>query len=154
MALGYSNVGKVVGCDTGSPFQVGDRVVSNGPHAEIVCASETLAAKVPDSVSDQAAAFTVVGSVGLQGIRLIQPSLGERIVVMGLGLIGLMTVQMLRAQGCRVLGTDFDSEKLKLAQGFGAQTVDLKAGRSCCCCGRLERRDGRGRCDYYGIGEE
>lgn len=128
LALGYSNVGRVVESDVGSVFQAGDRVVSNGPHAEMVCTPETLAALVPDGVSDEAAAFTVVGSIGLQGIRLIQPTLGERMVVMGLGLIGLMTVQMLRAHGCRVLGVDFDAEKLKLAASFGAETVNLKEG--------------------------
>ena len=128
LALGYSSVGRVVECDDNSPFVVGDRVVSNGPHAEMVCVPETLAAKVPEGVSNESAAFTVVGSIGLQGIRLIKPTLGERIVVMGLGLIGLLTVQMLRAHGCRVLGVDFDEDKLKLAASYGAKTVSLKTG--------------------------
>jgi threonine dehydrogenase-like Zn-dependent dehydrogenase len=57
---------------------------------------------------DEAAAFTVIGAIGLQGIRLVQPTLGEAVVVTGLGLIGLVTVQLLRAHGCRVLGLDFD----------------------------------------------
>jgi len=69
----------------------------------------------PDVVSDEAAAFTVLGSIALQGIRLAQPTLGESVVVTGLGLIGLLTVQLLRAHGCRVLGIEFDEKKLALA---------------------------------------
>ena len=79
-------------------FKVGDRVVSNGAHAEVVCVARNLCAKVPDNVSDQAAAFTVVGAIGLQGIRLAQPTLREAFVVTGLGLIGQLTVQLLIAQ--------------------------------------------------------
>jgi len=80
---------------------MGERMVSTGWHAEVVCVPENLCARVPDEVSDEAAAFTVVGAIGLQGIRMLEPTLGERVVVMGLGLIGLMAVQMLRANGCR-----------------------------------------------------
>ena len=75
--------------------------------------------------SDDEAAFTVIAAIGLQGIRLAQPTLGEAVVVTGLGLIGLLTVQMLRAQGCRVLGIDFDPTRLALARQFGADVVDL-----------------------------
>ena len=128
LALGYSNVGRVVDSDKNSRFAVGQRVVSNGSHAQMVCVPETLSAPVPDGVSDEAAAFTVVSSIGLQGVRLIEPTLGERIVVMGLGLIGLVTVQLLKAHGCRVLGVDFDAEKLAMAKLFGAETVNLKEG--------------------------
>ena len=67
--------------------------------------------------------------LGLQGIRLLAPTLGEKVVVSGLGLIGLMTVQMLRAHGCQVLGIDFDERKLELARQFGAETVNLKEGQ-------------------------
>ena len=126
--LGYCNVGKVVELDVASGYAVGDRVVSNGSHAEMVAVPQNLTAKIPDSVSDEQAAFTVVSAIGLQGVRLIQPTLGERIVVSGLGLIGLLAVQMLRAHGCQVLGIDFDQKKLELARQFGAQTVDLAAG--------------------------
>lgn len=111
-----------------SQFPPGTRVVSNGPHAEVVCIPVNLCAKIPDAVSDEAAAFTVVGAIGLQGIRLLQPTLGESFVVTGLGLIGLLCVQMLRAHGCRVLGVDFDSSKCELARQFGAETVDLSKG--------------------------
>lgn len=128
--LGYSNVGYVVESlltESGG-IQQGDRVVSNGHHAEMVTVPRNLCARVPDGVSDEEAAFTVVGAIGLQGIRLLQPTLGERVVVMGLGLIGLLCVQMLRAQGCQVLGTDFDERKLALARKYGAETVNLGAG--------------------------
>lgn len=128
IALGYCNVGRVAQVSPNGPYQVGDRVVSNGSHAEVVSVPHQLTAKIPDSVSDDAAAFTVVGAIGLQGIRLMQPTLGERIVVSGLGLIGLLAVQILRANGCQVLGIDFDSRKLKLAEQFGARTVNLGAG--------------------------
>ncbi|HZW73138.1 MAG TPA: bi-domain-containing oxidoreductase, partial [Caldimonas sp.] len=79
-------------------------------------------------VADDDAAFTVLGAIALQGIRLAQPTLGETVVVTGLGLIGLVTVQLLRAHGCRVLGIDFDRDKLALAARFGAEVVDLSAG--------------------------
>ena len=129
LALGYSNVGVVVEVGRGvSGFAVGDRVASNGPHAEVVCVPFQLCARVPDTVSDDQAAFTVLGSIALQGVRLVQPTLGEAVVVTGLGLIGLLAVQLLRANGCRVLGIDFDPERLALARRFGAETVDLGAG--------------------------
>lgn len=124
LALGYCNVGTIVSADE-TGFNVGQRVVSNGNHAEIVSVPKNLCAAIPDNVDDQTAAFTVIASIGLQGIRLANPSLGETVVVMGLGLIGLLTVQMLRAQGCHVIGTDFDRKRLDLAQSFGAKIVDL-----------------------------
>lgn len=129
LPLGYCNVGWVaeVGSDV-LGFSVGDRVVSNGKHAEVVSVPLNLCAKVPEGVSDEEAAFTVLGAIALQGIRLVQPTLGEAVVVTGLGLIGLLTVQLLRANGCRVLGLDFDPEKLEMARQFGAEVVDLSAG--------------------------
>lgn len=130
LPLGYCNVGRVAELGQGvSGFAIGDRVVSNGKHAEIVSVPINLCAKVPDEVSDEDAAFTVLGAIALQGIRLVQPTLGETVVVTGLGLIGLLTVQLLRAHGCRVLGLDFDKEKLTLAKQFGAEVVDLAAGQ-------------------------
>jgi predicted dehydrogenase/threonine dehydrogenase-like Zn-dependent dehydrogenase len=129
IALGYSNAGVVLELGSGvSEFHNGDRVVSCGPHAEVVTVPKNLCAKIPDSATDEAAAFTVVGAIALQGIRLAQPTLGETFVVTGLGLIGLITVQLLRIHGCRVLGIDFDARKLALAQSFGAETVNLSAG--------------------------
>ncbi|PML85238.1 bi-domain-containing oxidoreductase [Vibrio breoganii] len=127
LPLGYCNVGTVL--DSGSTaFDVGTRVVSNGNHAEVVRVPKNLCAKVPDNVDDESAAFTVLGAIGLQGVRLINPTLGECVVVTGLGLIGLITVQLLRANGCRVLGIDFDSSKCELARKLGAETVDLSNG--------------------------
>lgn len=129
LPLGYCNVGVVseVGVAT-EGFSPGDRIASNGHHAEFVSVPPNLCAKIPDCVSDEAATFTVMGAIGLQGIRLVNPSLGECVVVTGLGLIGLMTVQMLRAQGCRVLGIDYDAARLKLAKQFGAEVVNPGAG--------------------------
>jgi predicted dehydrogenase len=130
LPLGYCNVGAVAELGAGvTGFAVGDRVASNGKHAEMVGVPVNLCARLPDAVSDESAAFTVIGAIALQGIRLVQPTLGEAVVVTGLGLIGLMTVQLLRAQGCRVLGLDFDPAKLALARDFGAETVDLSAGQ-------------------------
>ena len=126
LPLGYCNVGVVH--EVGSAvtnFNQGDRVVSNGKHAEVVNVPINLCAKVPDIVSDEEASFTVLGAVALQGIRLVKPTLGETVVVIGLGLVGLMTVQLLKANGCRVLGLDFDQNKLSLAKKFGAELVDL-----------------------------
>jgi predicted dehydrogenase len=129
LAMGYSNVGEVIEVGAGvSGFAPGDRVASNGRHAEIVAVPVNLAARVPEGVSDDAAAFTVLGAIALQGVRLANPTLGESVAVVGLGLIGLVTVQLLRANGCRVIGIDFDPQKLALAQRFGAQTVNLSAG--------------------------
>lgn len=127
ITLGYCNVGTIIDAQA-EGFAAGDRVVSNGQHAEIVSVPKHLCARIPDNVSDEAAAFTVLAAIGLQGIRLAKPTIGEAFVVTGLGLIGLLTVQMLRAQGCRVLGIDFDPKRLELARSFGAETVNLGAG--------------------------
>lgn len=125
MPLGYCNVGVVVGVGSSvREFSIGDRVVSNGPHADLVRVSRNLCAKIPNNVSDESAAFTVLGSIGLQGIRLLKPSLGESIVVVGVGLIGLLTVQLLKASGCRVLAIDYDSKKLELAKQYGAEILN------------------------------
>lgn len=130
LPMGYCNVGEVAAVGAGvTQFSVGDRVVSNGKHAEVVCVPVNLCAKVPHAVGDEAASFTVLGAIALQGIRLVQPTLGETVVVTGLGLIGLLTVQLLRAHGCRVLGLDFDKGKLEMARAFGAEVVDLSAGQ-------------------------
>ena len=129
LALGYCNVGIVheVGANVDG-FQVGDRIVSNGPHADMVKVPKNLCAKIPDNVDDETASFAVVASIGLQGIRLAQPTLGESFVVTGAGLIGLLTIQMLRANGCRVLAIDFDQSKLDLAKQFGAEICNPGKG--------------------------
>jgi predicted dehydrogenase/threonine dehydrogenase-like Zn-dependent dehydrogenase len=127
LPLGYCNAGIVIDSEV-SEFKVGDRVISNGHHAEIVRVPGNLCAKIPDNVDDESAAFTVLGSIALQGVRLISPTIGETIVVSGLGLIGLIAVQILKANGCRVLGIDFDERKCALAREFGADTVNLSVG--------------------------
>ena len=129
LPLGYCNAGEVISVGKGvSSLQVGDRVASNGPHAEIACVPENLCTKVPDNVADEVATFTVPSAIALQGIRLAKPTLGESFVVTGLGLIGLLSVQLLKAHGCRVLGIDFDENKLKLAEKFGAEVYNVKDG--------------------------
>lgn len=129
LPLGYSNVGKVIAVGKGvTEFHVGDRVASNGYHAEYVCVPKNLVAKIPDNVSDEEAAFTVIGSIGLEGIRLLKPELGETIVVVGLGLIGLVVSQLLLANGCRVIGVDFDQHKVDLAQQWGVIAINPAKG--------------------------
>lgn len=129
LPLGYCNVGKVVAVGRGvTEFVVGDRVASNGNHAEFVCVPQNLVAKVPDNVSDEEAAFTVIGSIGLQGIRNLNPQLGETVVVTGLGLIGLVVAQLLKANGCRVIGTDFDQQKVDMANSFGVTAINPAKG--------------------------
>lgn len=129
LPLGYCNVGKVVAVGRGvTEFQVGDRVASNGNHAEYVCVPQNLVAKIPDNVSDDEASFTVIGSIALQGIRNLNPQLGETIVVVGLGLIGLVAAQLLKANGCNVIGTDFDQQKVDIANGFGITAINPGKG--------------------------
>lgn len=129
LPLGYCNAGVVIKIGPGvTGFMVGDRVASNGYHAQIVRVAKNLCAKIPVNVTYEEASFTVLGSIALQGIRLAKPELGEYVVVIGLGLIGLVTVQLLLAQGCRVMGVDFDENKLSIARKFGAITVNPAKG--------------------------
>ncbi|MEA3198299.1 MAG: hypothetical protein QOF32_2351 [Gammaproteobacteria bacterium] len=127
--LGYCNVGRVIEAGAGATeFSAGDRVVSNGSHAEFVAVGRNLCARIPESVSDDEAVFVPLAAIALQGLRLAAPGIGERFCVIGLGLIGLITVQLLRANGCRVLGVDPDPAKSALAAKLGADVVDLRAG--------------------------
>jgi predicted dehydrogenase/threonine dehydrogenase-like Zn-dependent dehydrogenase len=129
LPLGYCNVGKVIAVgERVNEFKIGDRVASNGQHAEFVCIPKNLVAHVPDEVSDEEAAFTVIGSIGLQGIRLLNPTLGETIVVIGMGLIGLLAAQLLIANGCKVIGVDIDEEKLNLSKNWGIIPFNPKTG--------------------------
>ncbi|MBS4072735.1 MAG: bi-domain-containing oxidoreductase [Algoriphagus sp.] len=129
LPLGYCNVGKVIAVGKGvEEFSVGDRVASNGHHAEYVSVPKNLVAKIPDGVTDEEAAFTVIGAIGLQGIRLANPTFGETVVVVGLGLIGLITAQLLKANGCQVIGFDYDSSKVALASSFGITAVNPGEG--------------------------
>jgi predicted dehydrogenase/threonine dehydrogenase-like Zn-dependent dehydrogenase len=129
LPLGYCNVGRVIAVGKGvEGFSIGDRVASNGPHAEYVSVSKNLVVQIPDGVSDEEASFTVIGAIGLQGIRLANPTLGETVVVVGLGLIGLVTAQLLKANGCRVIGFDYDKIKVELARKFGIDAVNPAEG--------------------------
>jgi len=129
LPLGYCNVGRVVEVGAGvTDFAVGDLVASNGKHAEYVCVPKNLVAKVPEKVSSEEAAFTVIGSISLQGIRLCKPTFGETIVVYGLGLLGLLAAQMLLANGCKVIGIDIDEDKCKIARTWGVTTINPALG--------------------------
>ena len=129
LPLGYCNVGKIVAVGKAvTEFSVGDRVASNGNHAEFVCVPKNLVAKIPDNVTDEEATFTVIGAIGLQGIRLLQPTFGETIIVVGLGLIGLITAELLLANGCNVIGFDFDSEKIRIAKEKGIVAINPGEG--------------------------
>lgn len=130
--LGYANAGIVLAVGAGvHDLKPGDVVASNGPHAEVVSVPRNLVVKVPERdgapLPPEEAAFAPIGAIALQGIRLAQPTLGERFVVTGLGLIGLLTVQLLRAQGCQVLGFDLDPTKVELATKLGAQAATISS---------------------------
>ncbi len=129
LPLGYCNAGEVIAVGKGvEDFQIGDRVASNGNHAEIVSVPKNLVAKIPDNVSYDEASFTVIGAIALQGIRLLNPTFGETIVVTGLGLIGLVTSQLLIANGCKVIGLDFDQSKVDLAKSWGVDAYNTSSG--------------------------
>ncbi|MCB9641620.1 MAG: bi-domain-containing oxidoreductase [Myxococcales bacterium] len=129
LPLGYSNAGVVLEVGAGvTDLQPGDRVASNGHHAELVVVPRNLCVKLPDEVSSEQGAFTTLGSIALQGIRLAVPTLGERFAVFGVGLLGLLSIQLLQANGCEVLAIDLNEERLKLAASYGAETVHVSQG--------------------------
>lgn len=124
LPLGYCNAGTVLEVGSGvTGFSIGDHVVSNGPHAEIVSVPKNLVTKIPDGITFEEAAFTVAGAIGLQGIRLASPTLGETAVIIGLGLIGQLTAQLARAHGCRVIAFDLDEKKVDLAKSLGIEAI-------------------------------
>lgn len=124
MPLGYSAAGIVeqVGADVRG-LQVGDRVAMAGAgyanHAEINFVPKNLVAPIPEGVDFDEAAYATVASIALQGVRLARPQLGEYVAVVGVGLIGLITVQLLKANGCRVIGIDLDARKVEMANRMG-----------------------------------
>jgi predicted dehydrogenase len=131
MPLGYSSAGVVLECGRGvQEFKPGDRVATTGPHAGVVSVGKNLCARIPDNVTFEQAAYTSVASIGLEGVRLARATLGERVLVIGLGLIGQICVALLKAQGCRVFGTDIDPAKLDLARTFGADAVGIGSPRA------------------------
>jgi predicted dehydrogenase len=131
MALGYSCAGIVL--DVASDvedYKIGDRVAAAGGghamHAEVVAVPRNLVALLPETVDYDAAAFTTVGAIALQGIRLADVKLGETIAVIGLGLLGQLTIQLLRASGCTVIGVDLQQQRATLAQNLGATHTTSK----------------------------
>jgi len=134
-ALGYSAAGIVVGAgDDVTDFRVGDRVACAGAgfasHAEVLSVPKNLCVRVPDAVDFEAAAFGTLGAIALQGVRLAEPTLGESVVVVGLGLLGQLTVQLLKANGCRVFGIDLDASKVALARRLGADDGVVSNGET------------------------
>jgi predicted dehydrogenase/threonine dehydrogenase-like Zn-dependent dehydrogenase len=124
MSMGYSAAGMVLACGRGvKNFKPGDRVASNGPHAEIVSVSKQLCARIPDNVEFEQAAFAVLAAIALNGVRLSSAKLGETVFVIGLGLIGQIAVALAAASGCRVIGTDLDAGKCELALKMGAESA-------------------------------
>ncbi len=142
IALGYSAAGEVV--EVGREaigLKPGDRVAVAGyaTHAEFNFVPKNLCAKIPEGVSYADAAFATIGAIALQGVRQTQPLIGERIAVIGLGLIGLLTVQILKANGCAVLGVDPDQERVALARKLGADVAVSSSPEKACeafTCGR------------------
>ncbi len=132
MPMGYSSAGVVLACGAGvQNIKPGDRVASNGPHADIVSVGKHLCATIPEGVDFDQAAFAVLGAIALQGVRLAHCELGETVLVIGLGLIGQIAVSLLAAAGCRVIGTDPDSAKCELALKMGAERArpDFRAAQ-------------------------
>src|ERR1700750_2433770 len=124
LSLGYSAAGVVEEVALGVPdIKIGDRVAIAGAgyasHAEINFVPRNLTALIPDNVSFEQAAYTTVAAIAMQGVRLSKPELSEIVVVSGLGLIGLITVQLLKANGCRVLGLDPSKDKVELGKRLG-----------------------------------
>ena len=125
LPLGYCNAGEVIGvCSDIKNFKIGDRVASNGNHAEYVNVHENLVSHIPNNVTYEEASFTVIGSIGLQGIRLLNPSFGETVVVYGLGLIGILSSKLLLANGCNVIGLDNDNSKVEFANKIGIKSFN------------------------------
>jgi len=131
-ALGYSAAGLVteVAADV-TEFKIGDRVscagVGYASHAEVLSVPKNLAVHLPESLSFEAGAFGTLGAIALQGVRLANPTLGESVVVIGLGLVGQLTVQLLKANGCRVFGLDLDPARVRLALDLGADRAEVSA---------------------------
>jgi predicted dehydrogenase/threonine dehydrogenase-like Zn-dependent dehydrogenase len=122
VALGYSSAGVVleVGREV-RHLRTGDRVASNGPHAGVVAVSQNLVTRIPHDLPFEEACYGVIGAIALQGVRLAQVGVGDRVAVIGLGLIGQIAVRLLRAAGCTVIGTDLDEWKCRLASEAGAE---------------------------------
>ncbi|MBN1580635.1 MAG: bi-domain-containing oxidoreductase [Anaerolineae bacterium] len=124
MPLGYSSAGIVIGVGKGvTEFNIGDRVACSGSgyasHAEIVSVPINLCARMPENLPFEEAAFVALGGIALQAVRMAQPEVGHRVAVIGLGLLGQLAIQILKASGCQVLGVDLATDKLDLARSLG-----------------------------------
>ncbi len=122
--LGYCHVGRVIDTGGADGVRIGERVVSNGPHAQVVSISQGMCTKIPDGVDDESAIFTPLASVALEGINLLDIKPGDKVVVTGLGLIGQLAVRILKTAGCDVMGFDPSAERRKLAERFGARVLE------------------------------
>ncbi len=128
MGLGYSSAGVIVALgENMAGFSVGQRVACGGggyaTHAEYNVVPKNLLAPLPENVDFESAAFTTLGAIALHGLRLANPQLGEKVIVVGLGLVGLLTIQLAQAAGCDVLGIDLDAKRVELAASFGIQAA-------------------------------
>ena len=129
MPLGYSSAGVVLDVGEGvTEFSPGDRVLSNGHHAEVVVVPKNLCAKIPDGLGFDRACFGVVASIALHGVRLLQPTLGERFAIIGMGLLGQLSALILRAHGAEVLAFDTQGDKLALAEKLGTSGFQIREG--------------------------
>ena len=131
-ALGYSAAGIVSAvAEDVTEFQIGDRVACAGvgfaSHAEVLSVPKNLCVPLPEQVSFEAGAYGTLGAIALQGVRLAEPTLGESVVVIGLGLVGQLTVQLLKANGCRVFGLDLDPARVALARELGADQAEISS---------------------------
>src|SRR5882762_10705540 len=134
-AVGYSASGIVIEtANDVTDFRPGDRVACAGTdyasHAEVISVPQNLCVRLPDHLSFEEGAFGTVGAIALQGVRLAEPTLGESVVVIGLGLVGQLTVQLLKANGCRVFGVDIDEARIQLARDLGAEGGCVPAAAS------------------------
>ncbi len=127
-SLGYSAAGVVIASSV-DELAPGDRVACAGAgyasHAEVIAVPKNLVVKIPDEVSFDEACFTTLGAIAMQGVRQAKVSLGETVAVIGLGLLGQLTVQLLKASGCRVIGLDINERQFGLAREFGADAVAI-----------------------------
>ena len=130
-SLGYCNVGTVIKVGKNvMNFNIGDQVVSNGCHSEIVSVPKNLCVKIPKNIKDDDAVFSILGAIALQGIRLANTNLGETVAVIGLGLIGLLTLEILKASGCNVIAIDIDEKKVRIAKSLGVSSIKLSKSNS------------------------
>src|SRR5690349_4706102 len=134
-AMGYSAAGIVTAvAEDVTEFQIGDRVACAGvgfaSHAEVLSVPKNLCVHLPEPVTFEEGAYGTLGAIALQGVRLAEPTLGESVVVIGLGLVGQLVVQLLKANGCRVFGLDLDAGRVALARELGADQAEISSAET------------------------